>query len=107
MRRQKDLPKSLGYRIFELSQSLQAIRDSLGAIRQGKLYQFIPLYGQLRALLLKSRMNEPLLLSLAKSLSQELMIYCMDKADPDNLPIDEKALGSGNRNKVFTYDAYL
>ena len=61
------IPKPLGFRIQELMQSLQVIRDSLGAVRQGRLHQIIPVYGQLRALLSeKSKGNHPLLLDIAK-----------------------------------------
>lgn len=54
------IPKFLGDRIQELLQALQVIRDSIEAVRQGKLHQIIPVYGQLRALLSeKSKGNDP------------------------------------------------
>ncbi len=75
------VPKLLGNRIQELIQSLQVIRDSLGAVRQGKLHQIIPVYGQLRALLCeKSKGNHPLLLDIAKEVSFSLDFYCMSPA---------------------------
>lgn len=85
----KPIPKPLGYRIQELIQSLQVIRDSLEAVRQGHLHQFIPLYGQLRALLSEKRKgNQPLLLTIAKEIGMQLEIYAMPGVD------DDKALPS-------------
>ena len=81
-------PKPLGERIQELIQGLQVIRDSLEAVRQGKLHQIIPVYGQLRALLSEKRKgNHPLLLNIAKELRLALEFYCMPAADdlPDQL----------------------
>lgn len=85
------IPKPLGHRIQELIQGLQVIRDSLDAVRQGKLHQIIPVYGQLRALLSeKSKGNHPLLLNMAKELSLSLEFYCMSGAGelPDQLKKD-------------------
>ena len=85
------VPKPLGDRIQELMQALQVIRDSLEAVRQGKLHQIIPVYGQLRALLSeKSKGNHPLLLTIARKLSITLEFYCMSGAGdlPDALKKD-------------------
>jgi hypothetical protein len=82
------IPKLLGDRIQELLQALQVIRDSLEAVRQGKLHQIIPVYGQLRALLSeKSKGNDPLLLTIAEELGEVLEFYSMPAAGelPDEL----------------------
>lgn len=85
------IPKPLGDRIQELIQALQVIRDSLEAVRQGRLHQIIPVYGQLRALLSeKSKGNDPLLLTIAAELGENLEFYCMPAAGelPDELKKD-------------------
>jgi hypothetical protein len=75
------ISKPLGYRVQELIQSLEVIRDSLDAVRVGKLHQLIPVYGQLRALLSeKSKGNYPLLLDVANAVGFDLEIYCMTGA---------------------------
>lgn len=85
----KAVPKPLGIRIQELLQSLQVIRDSLTSVRQGKLHQIIPVYGQLRPLLSeKSKGNSPLLLDMARKMGLNLDFYCMSEAG--NLPEDLK-----------------
>ncbi len=78
----KPVLKPFGHRLFELSQSLSVIQDSIEAIKVGKLHQLIPLSGQLRSLLAeKSRRNRPLLLSLAKELKEEINVYAMPDID--------------------------
>lgn len=71
--------KSIGLRLQELAHGLQVIRDSLQAIEEGRLYQFVPLYGQLRALL-SERGQDPLLLSLADELDWELQVFRVPSA---------------------------
>jgi hypothetical protein len=82
--------KPLGLRVQELIDSLQVMRDSLDAIRQGKGYQLLPLSGQLRALLYaKRKTNKPLLLDLADQLGRELQVYHMPGVEqplPPELP---------------------
>jgi len=79
--RYQPIQKPLGYRIQELIQSLEVMRDSLGAVRLGKLHQLIPVYGQLRALLSeKRRGNRPLLLDVAKEVGCALAVHCMPPA---------------------------
>ena len=70
----KPIPKSIGLQLQELAHGLQVIRDSLQAIEQGQLYQFVPLYGQLRALLTQKEDN-PLLFTLADELEQNLQVF--------------------------------
>ncbi|MBL6934357.1 MAG: hypothetical protein ISR48_03005 [Alphaproteobacteria bacterium] len=90
--RPKEIAKSLNYRVRELTHALSIIRDSLSAVRNGKIHQLIPMYGQLRALLYeKSRKHRPLLLSVAEELSQPLTFYCMPN-DPENRPPQENLL---------------
>lgn len=81
------IQKPLGHRVVELSQSLQVIRDSIQSVRQGKLHQFIPLYGQLRSLLSeKSKKNKPLLLDLASQIGQPLQLFCMPSPSEAGFP---------------------
>jgi hypothetical protein len=87
MRRYRPVPKPLGDRVVELVQSLQVIRDSLDGVSKGRLHQFIPLYGQLRALLSeKSKGNRPLLLDLAAEVGVNLELFCMPGIDAPGLP---------------------
>ena len=86
----KSIPKTIGYRIHELMQSLQVMNDSLEAVRQGRLHQLIPLYGQLRALLSEKRKdNQPLLLSIAK-IGMQLTFYSMSGVDDKDFPSELK-----------------
>jgi hypothetical protein len=79
--------KPLLYRIQELIQSLQVMSDSLEAVKQGRLYQLIPLYGQLRALLSeKSKDNQPLLLTIAEEIGMQLNLYCMSDVNDKDFP---------------------
>ena len=71
------IKKSLGVRQLELVQSLQIIRDCLNQISKGEMYQFIPLCGQLRALLHRGKSSDPLLLSVAKGINYEPIIYSL------------------------------
>ena len=65
--------------------------DSLEAVRQGRLYQLIPLYGQLRALLTeKSKGNQPLLLTISEEIGMELNLYCMSDVEDKDLPSEFK-----------------
>ena len=91
MSKYQDIPKPLGYRIQELIQSLQVMNDSLEAVQQGRLYQLIPLYGQLRALLSeKSKHNQPLLLTIAEEISMQLNLYCMSDVNDKDFPSEFK-----------------
>lgn len=82
------LPKSFQHRIQELTQSLQIIRDSLKLIAEGKQYQILPLYGQLRSLLTeKSRQNPSLFLDISEKLQYPLELYYLpSKPFPENFP---------------------
>jgi hypothetical protein len=83
----RSIPKPLGLRIQELLQSLQVVRDATAAARNGKLYQLLPLYGQMRTLLTeRSKGNQPLLLDLASIVGQELRCYTMPGADDPKFP---------------------
>jgi len=91
MSKYQGIPKPLGYRIQELIQSLQVMSDSLEAVQQGRLYQLIPLYGQLRALLSeKSKHNQPLLLTIAEEIGMQLNLYCMPDVDDKDFPSEFK-----------------
>ena len=86
-----DIPKPLTYRIQELIQSLQVVGDSVEAVQQRRLYQLIPLYGQLRALLCeKSKSNQPLLLTIAREIGMQLSLYCMPDVNDKNVPLGFK-----------------
>lgn len=64
--RYQKVPKPLGLRLNELTQSLLILRDCLELVNEGKIYHFLPVYAQLRLLLTeKSKANKPLLLDLA------------------------------------------
>lgn len=83
------IPKPLAIRTLELIQGLLVLRDSIEKIKKGgrNAHQFIPIYGQLRALLYeKSKKNKSLLLDLAKILKQPLELWCMRPADVENYP---------------------
>jgi hypothetical protein len=81
------IPKPLGLRIIELLHSLQVIRDSIEGVRQGKPYQFLPLYGQMRSLLTeRSKGNEPLLVDLARIIGHEMRLYMMPATDDPSIP---------------------
>lgn len=91
MNKYKDIPKPLDYHLQELIQSLQVMSDSLEGVQQGRLYQLIPLYGQLRALLSeKSKDNQPLLLTIAEKFGMELNLYCMSDVDDKDFPSEFK-----------------
>ena len=91
MSKYKSIRKPLLYRIQELIQSLQVMSDSLEAVKQGRLYQLIPLYGQLRALLSeKSKDNQPLLLTIAEEIGMQLNLYCMSDVDDKDFPSEFK-----------------
>lgn len=82
MKTYNPVSKPLSYRLFDLSQSLLVIRDSLKLIKDGQLHQLIPMSGQLRSLLVeKSRRNKSLLLTVARELEEELNIYAMREVD--------------------------
>lgn len=82
------LPKPLSHRMQELIQSLLVLRDCMSEIRSGKSHHFIPIYGQLRSLLIeKSKKNKPLLIDLASILNQSMDIWCTRSAGPDSFPM--------------------
>ena len=81
------IPKPLASRILELVQSLLVLRDSIEKVRSGNLHQFIPIYGQLRALLFeKAKGNKSLLIDLANILKQPLELWCMKPAEAEHFP---------------------
>jgi hypothetical protein len=83
----QSIQKPLGRRVVELLQSLQIVRDCLGAVREGRDYQLVPLFGQMRALLAeKSADSAPLLVDLATILNQELRLYAFPGVDADGFP---------------------
>jgi hypothetical protein len=85
----QDIVKPFAARIIELMQSLQVLRDSIDAVRAGRQYQMIPLYGQLRALLTdKAKRNSPLLFDIAGQLNDKLEIYAMPGPEDNKLPKD-------------------
>ena len=85
------IPKPLPHRVQELIQSMLVLRDCIEHVRSGKFYHFIPIYGQLRALLIeKSNKNKPLLVDLASILKQPMNIWCMGPAGPDEMPMPEE-----------------
>ncbi len=99
MSRPAKMQKSINYRLHELAEALSVIRDSLIGVQQGKTYQLIPIYGQLRALLYeKSAKQQPLLLSLSAELNRPLEIYYLP-----GLPIDE--LPERSKLKFFAMGA--
>jgi hypothetical protein len=79
--------KPFGVRIQEFIQSLQVVRDSLEGIRKGQTHQFIPLYGQMRALLTdRAKGVTPLLLEIARALNQPLQFFAMTGPDNPEFP---------------------
>lgn len=75
------IPKPLPHRMQELIQSLLVLRDCIAAVKAGNLHHFVPIYGQLRALLIeKAKNNKPLLLDLASTLKQPMDIWCTGEA---------------------------
>jgi hypothetical protein len=68
------IPKPLEYRLGELVQSLQIIRDGLQLLERGYSHQILPIAGQLRALLL-DKTTPPLLSSVAKALGKDLQVW--------------------------------
>lgn len=91
--------KSQGERELELLDSLKIIRDMIKGISMGKSHLFIPLCGQLRALLFDGRKkkdgsenkhgNVPLLISIAEEISYEIKIYGLPSVDKSELPFPE------------------
>lgn len=70
------IKKPLILRLSELACSLQIINDCYTLIDNGKLYQFIPVYGQLRSILTeKSKKQRPLLFEIAELFKEELKLY--------------------------------
>jgi hypothetical protein len=89
--RLQPVEKSFGTRIVELMQSLQVLRDSIGAVHAGKGYQMIPIYSQMRALLTdKASQNKPLLFEIAKKLDEKLEFYAMPSPAGDTLHVEGK-----------------
>lgn len=86
MKKYSPVNKPFSHRLFDLSQSLSVIRDSLILIRNGQIHQIIPMSGQLRSVLVeKRRKNESLLLVVAKELKEELNIFAM--RDMSSFPV--------------------
>ncbi len=82
----KKVTKNLVYRTQELADAICIINDSLKLVKEGKNHQFIPMYGQLRAILHESGSNKPLLLELAELLKEPLEIYAMGPVDSPDHP---------------------
>jgi hypothetical protein len=84
----REIGKPFALRTIELLRALQIVRDSLTAIREGRLYHLVTLSGQLRALVAERR-HKPLLMEIAKTLGRQLKVFCMpdvnDSAFPDDL----------------------
>ena len=81
------IPKPLALRIRELIQSLLVLRDAIEKVSGGHFHQFIPIYGQLRALLVeKSKGNKSLLIDLANIVRQPLELWCMKPVEPEQFP---------------------
>jgi len=81
------IPKPLALRIRELIQSLLVLRDAIEKVSGGHFHQFIPIYGQLRALLVeKSKDNKSLLIDLANIVKQPLELWCMKPVEPEQFP---------------------
>lgn len=66
--------KTLDFRIRELYYSLNIIKDSLQLLSDGKHYQMIPLWGQLRALLHQNG-QKPLIIDLIEELNFDDTFY--------------------------------
>lgn len=82
MKKYSPIKKPFSHRLFELSQSLSIIRDSIKLIKNGQIHQILPMSGQLRSLLIeKSKKNRSLLLVIAKELNEELSIYALREVD--------------------------
>lgn len=71
-------------RIAELEWSLLVVRDSVEGLANGQRHMSLPLYAQLRALLLeKRRGNEPLLPALSREVGMELSLFIGPPVSPD------------------------
>ncbi len=86
------LVKTINDRLHELTIALGIIYDSLTMINNGRLYQIIPLAGQLRALLCEGRNNTALLFDIAEKLNVKLPIFAMPSADLDLLPEETRKI---------------
>jgi hypothetical protein len=85
----REIGKPFALRTLELLRALQLIRDAIGAIRGGRVYQLVSLSGQLRALLTeRTRKADPLLLEMAKALGRSLEIHCMPDVNDPAFPED-------------------
>jgi hypothetical protein len=74
--RPKVLTKPDWLRLAELEQSLLVIRDALDGLEVNRVHQMLPLSGQLRALLVeKRRENPPLLIELAAALGVDIRLF--------------------------------
>lgn len=80
------ISKSLGERLNELTEAMLVMRDCLTSLQQGKQYMLLPLYGQLRALIIETKTNTPLLISVAEELSHNLELYHMETDTKPPLP---------------------
>jgi len=86
MRDSEIIKKPLLIRFNELIVSLAVIKDSLESIVKGNYHQFIPLYGQLRAILTdNAKKNIPLLKELADNLNFKLSLYYIES---NIIPLD-------------------
>lgn len=85
-----NIPKPLPHRILELIQSMLVLRDCIEEVKRGRPHHLIPIYGQLRALLVeKAKNNKSLLIDLASILNQALEVWCMGPAGPEAVPMPE------------------
>ena len=97
------IPKTLNYRIHELIQSLSIIYDCLKLYKNGKSHHFIPIFGQLRSLLIeKSKKNKPLLIDIANILKIELKLYILKIELPNNLKYLEDNIAFSISGSPFT-----
>lgn len=95
----KMVKKTQGERELELLDSLKIIRDALNGIKEGKQHLFIPLCGQLRALLYDGRIkpdgsknkngNVPLLISIAEKIGYDTKVYSYPDVDKSEFPFSE------------------
>jgi len=101
MKSSEKLKKAPIVRYNELFKSLCIIRDSIDMVYNGKIHQLIPLYGQLRSLLIdNSKKNIPLLKEMASISGVELTVYYF--GFNDSKIIEKKPLYE--MNNIITLD---
>lgn len=109
----KMVEKSQRERELELLDSLKIVRDMLRGINEGKNHLFIPLCGQLRALLIDGRKrkngsenkngNVPLLISIAETIGYETNIYSLPSVDKSEMPFAESLESFYVRPQISMY----